>query len=222
MNKYIRSFWGTCFVPLNGSFLLAKGERIVKISTTFLPGCNTCVVPQASSITFGSEIKNTGALVMPISGVNECDIISTGNTDNAVTFLFDYLCTSCNDVISNCDIAFQVAFEIESDNLACCKIANVVLGLLEFMQPTELTWSCLECSGNVSIVMHNLTSDAYLDVTACVSNGLPTVLCVNQELLGIYVEPPFFTVGDEIQAVVCCCSGSGCCSESNIQIVFEG
>jgi hypothetical protein len=229
MNMYLRTFWGTCFVPINDSFLLAKGERIVKITTSFLPSCNACVTSQVapiSSISFGASIKNIGFISMPISGSNECAIVSTADVDNTVAFVLDFLSTACNDLINNCDVAYQLAFEIESDSLACpppCLISNVHLDYTGIIVGSyyDLIWNCANCDSNVIITVHNVDTTEDFVLTACSPNGLPATLCL-ENVFNFLVLPEWGESGATLIFEVCCCNSVSCCGVSDpIELVEE-
>jgi hypothetical protein len=222
MNRYIRNFLGN-IDDVNGSFLLAKGERIVKISTTFLPSCNSCLaVGNDNSLTFGTSIINLGYITPPIIGINECNIVSTADVDNLVSFEFYFTTTQCD--VGVCNPGAQLAFEIESDSLACppppeCEIIQtypvpfLVIGMFN-----DLTWTCGRCADNVLIKVENLTTVEEEYITGCEANGLPAVACAD----GLFTWTPLvprYTVGDQIRITICCCSDPLCCGVMEFEIV---
>jgi hypothetical protein len=220
MSKYIRNFLGVASY-VAGSFALAKGERIVKISTTFLPSCNACLAPDFvdSVLTFGTNILNQGSITAPVIGVNECGLVSTADINNVVTFEFLFDVSRCNGDINLCDPGVQVAFEIESDNLVCpapCDCEVLIINDPLYLVPgfeNSIGWSCECCDGNLKIFAENLDNANTEDITDCV--GQSTVLCS----AGSFNWTPnaiAFPLGTHVQITIECCGAVRACTDSKI------
>jgi hypothetical protein len=82
-------------------------------------------------------------------------------------------------------------------------------------QPNDINWLCNACQvggadSNVLITVHNLTTLQNEELTACVPDGLPIVLCSTGTFFWT-PDPILYTVDDRVVVEVCCCGIPDCC-----------
>ncbi len=218
-NRYIRNFLGNA-AQVAGTFNLASGERIKRITTTFAPTCKCFEVSVTPSfLTFGTSIKNVGTVIAPLLGVSDCDMVSVADINNAVAFEFNFNTIDCGD-FTECLGLTQVAFEIESSGIPCplpCEIniTNSPATPIMIGVPNNITWTCQSCNGNALVSVENLTNPYSEDITACEPNGLPSVACADGSVAWT-PDPLHYSDGDIVSISICCCDDENCCDSQEL------